>query len=104
MKLSDEKDESKRKLETLIEAEDYIYIGETSRSANERGGEHCKDMEHYRVRSHMLKHAVSIHPNNHPNEIEFRMKIISQHRTAFQRQLTEAVLIRRNVREKLMNS
>ena len=94
----------RRKYESTIEAEDYIYIGETSRSANERGIEHCKDKEHFRARSHMLKHAVSIHPINHPHEIEFRMKIISQNKTAFERQITEAVLIRRNMGEKLLNS
>ena len=31
---------SKRKFEELIEKEDYVYFGETSRSSNERGTEH----------------------------------------------------------------
>ena len=49
---------NKRKLEELVEKEDYVYIGETSRSVNERGSEHLKDLEFLRDRSHMLKHAV----------------------------------------------
>ena len=95
---------NKRKIEETIEREDYEYIGETSRSANERGVEHCKDYEHFRLRSHMLKHAVSIHPDIDPSKVEFGMKIVSQHRTAFERQLAEAVLIRRKLGDKLMNS
>ena len=38
------------------------------------------------------------------SEVEFRMTTISQHKSAFERQLTEAVLIRRKSGAKLMNS
>ena len=42
--------------------EEYDYIGETSRSSFERGREHMKDLEYFRSRSHMLKHALVMHP------------------------------------------
>ena len=96
--------ESKRKRGEMLEKLDYVYIGESSRSANERGGEQRKDYEFMRERSHMIKHAVMVHPNSHPHEIEFRIEIIGQHKSAFERQLTEAVLIRRRQGERLMNS
>ena len=94
----------KRKLEEEIEKADYAYYGETSRSANERGKEHKKDLEYFREKSHILKHIVMKHPDKHPCEINFRMKIVSHHKTSFERQLTEAVIVRRNLGEKLMNS
>ena len=95
---------NKRKMQEQIEKEDYVYIGESSRSANERGLEHIKDLEYLRDKSHMLKHAVMKHPEMHPSEVEFGMDIVSQHKTAFERQLTEAVQIRRRLGEKLLNS
>ena len=95
---------NKRKWEELLEKEDYLYIGETSRSINERSGEHMKDLEYLRERSHMLKHAASKHPEIHPHKVEFRICTLSQHKTAFERQLTEAVLIRKHSGTKLMNS
>ena len=45
----------------------------------------------------MLKHSVQYHPELHPSEVDFRIKILSYHRSAFERQVTEAVLIRRNM-------
>ena len=52
----------------------------------------------------MLKHIVTKHPEKHPDEIEFCIKIVSHHNTSFERQLTEAVMIRRNLGDKLLNS
>ena len=40
----------------------YKYIGETHRSALERGWEHLNDMAGLRSTSHMLKHTVAKHP------------------------------------------
>ena len=73
----------------------FTYIGETSRSGMERGLEHVKDLEHTRTKSHMLRHIVSYHPDSDPNSIDFRMEIMSSHRSAFERQIREAVLIDR---------
>ena len=103
VEIDNEKDR-KRMLEKVKEETDYIYIGESSRSAHERGTEHSKDYEYLRVRSHMLKHVVLKHGDSHPNDVEFRMKIVSQHQTAFERQISEAVRIRRNLGDRLMNS
>ena len=41
----------------------------------------------------MLRHCVEVHQNVAPDKIEFRMIILSSHKTAFERQLREAVLI-----------
>ena len=40
----------------------FKYIGESSRSAYERGWEHVIDMASLNPRSHMLKHAIIDHP------------------------------------------
>ena len=82
----------------------FRYIGETSRSAYERGVEHFKDLEFTRPKSHMLKHAVIHHPDLEPSRVEFRMKILSSHKTAFERQIREAVLINKHSGVRLMNS
>ena len=98
--------EKKRKLAETSDKEivKFKYIGETSRSAFERGVEHFKDLEYTRSKSHMLKHAVIHHPDLNPKNVEFGMKIISSHRSAFERQITEAVLINRYSGYRIMNS
>ena len=82
----------------------YRYIGETSRSAYERGLEHFKDLEYSRLRSHMLKPCVLKHQDMDPTSIKFKMKIVSSHKAAFERQIKEAVLIHRYSGPLLMNS
>ena len=99
-----ESNRRKRKTEKDTETPDFMYIGETSRSAKERASEHFKDLQYLRLRSHMLKHAVLHHPDIHPTEVDFRFKILSYHKTAFERQVTEAVMIRRNMGPNLLNS
>ena len=59
----------------------------------ERGKEHWKDLLFHRSKSHMLKHVVDKHDDVDPEKIDFRMKILSQHKTAFERQITEEVQI-----------
>ena len=86
------------------EVKKFIYKGETSRSAYERGNEHFKDLEHKRHKSHMLKHAVNHHPTMNPEHVKFEMKVLSSHKTAFARQLREAVLIEKFAGPNLMNS
>ena len=94
----------KRPLSEYNDAPFFHYIGETSRSAYERGHEHLKDLEFRRTKSHYLRHAVEFHPNVPPESLKFRMKILSCHKTAFERQIREAVLIDLNSGPKLMNS
>ena len=93
----------KRKRDSELE-NIFTYIGETSRSAWERGQEHWKDLEYRRPTSHMMRHLVEFHPDLDPSEAYFRMKIVSSHNSAFERQITEAVLIERNDGDYSMNS
>ena len=102
-----EKKKGKKRKVTDTKVEEILkfrYIGETSRSAYERGVEHFKDLEFTRPKSHMLKHAVIHHPDLEPSRVEFRMKILSSHKTAFERQIREAVLINKHSGVRLMNS
>ena len=68
------------------------------------GGEHLKDLEFRRPKSHLLRHCVEIHPDTSPNKVEFRMKILSTHRSAFERQLREAVVLDYYAGPQIMNS
>ena len=79
----------------------YRYIGEPSRSAYER--EHLADLKDLNPGSHLLKHVIK-HPIINPDQVEFRMKILTTHFTAFDRQITEAVKINRNAGPFLLNS
>ena len=82
----------------------FRYIGETSRSAWERAEEHWKDLEFKRPKSHMLRHVVEHHQGVEPEKIDFRIQILSSHRSAFERQIREAVLIERYDGQYSMNS
>ena len=79
------------------------YIGETSRSASERAEEHKKDLKNLDAGSHFLKHIIKTHMSD-PENVEFRIKILSSHFTAFNRQITEAVRINRSKGPYLLNS
>ena len=95
----------KRKFEKVTEVGLYYrYIGETSRSAYERGGEHQKDLEFRRPKSHLLRHCVEKHPDLLPEKVDFRMKILSTHKSAFERQLREAVVLDYFAGPQIMNS
>ena len=88
---------------------DFIvkYIGETVRSAYERGLEHVADYENLNERSHMLKHYVLEHQGKiKMNELEFGMRVRESYNTAIERQVGEAVSISVEKRngKKLLNS
>ena len=70
----------------------------------ERGLEHYKDLKYRRPRSHLLRHAVEFHQNECPDEINFKMKALSYHKSAFERQISEAVLINESAGLYSMNS
>ena len=93
----------RKKIEKEIEEKTYKYIGESSRSCYERATEHLRDLRDMEPGSHFLKHIIQKHMEN-PNDVEFRMKILSSHFTAFNRQITEAVKINRNKGTYLLNS
>ena len=97
--------QNKRKLVSdTREGPRFRYIGETSRSVFERGGEHKKDLKYRRPKSHMLRHCVEIHPDKEPEEVDFKMKILSTHKTPFERQIREAVMIDHYSKDHLLNS
>ena len=82
--------------------ENRYYYGETSRSSYERGKEHQADSISMSTDSHMVKHAVVEHEGD--TEIKFSMKVLKVHRTAFRRQIHEAVMIQRNEQNSILNS
>ena len=43
--------------------------------------------------SHMLKHIVAVHPSEEIASIKFHVKVLKFARTAFERQISESVLI-----------
>ena len=67
-------------------------MGETSRTVQERALEHLGAARRKAEDSHMHKHQMLEH-DGEPGR--FMFKIVSQHRTALNRQVREAVRIRR---------
>ena len=62
------------------------------------------DLHSKRHKSHMLKHVLNNHPDMNLEHVQFDMKILSSHKTAFERQIREAVLIDKYAGPTLMNS
>ena len=62
------------------------------------------DRKNLHLGSHMLKHAIECHENDDPESIEFHMKILSFHKSSFERQIQEAVQIQHNRKCNLLNS
>ena len=76
------------------------YWGESSRSGFERGREHRQDLMKQNPDSHLLRHMVREHSEIDLNEADnrraekyFSMELVGQHRTAMDRQLSEALAI-----------
>ena len=83
----------------------HKYVGETGRSVYERGKEHKKDRIKWDKGSHMLKHIVEEHEEEDDTEIKFRMRIIRNHRSAFERQIFESIRIQNERRNhNILNS
>ena len=88
-----------------------IYIGETSRSAQERIYEHMRlfkgrksgDPEKNQANSVFWGHSRDFHDGSLKTE-DWKIKITSAHRTPLSRQLTEAVRIQRENSGNLLNS
>ena len=83
----------------------YVYIGETNRSAYERGIEHQQDVTGCKTSSHMLRHLLHQHEDEEPDwdKIKFGMTIIKSCRTAFERQILESVEIQKARDQLIMN-
>ena len=84
---------------------EHIYVGETSRSAYTRGREHKNDARLMNPGSHVLKHYLKYHDGEDPDEMKMGMKIHSFRKSAFERQVAEAVTIQQvQKNHHLMNS
>ena len=79
-----------------------VYYGESARTAFERGLEHLSDFSKNAEESHMWRHVEEEHGDGEP--VEFEMKVLRGHRSAFTRQIHEAVKIVRNKEKNILNS
>ena len=73
------------------EAKEMIYVGESARTGFERAEEHEADYTKAAEDSHMYKHWLTEHQTE--EKPTFSMKILKRHKSAFVRQISEAVLI-----------
>ena len=82
-----------------------VYIGESSRSAYERGLEHLNNLARLSSSSHMLRHMVQEHHMVDMVDVRWGMFILDFKRSAFERQISEAVTIQQVASEKpVLNS
>ena len=80
-----------------------IYFGETSKNAFTRGKQHTQQLQNKDKHSVLNRHLQQDHREQ--TEIpEFKMKVLKSHRSALDRQITEAIKINRTQRNKLMNN
>ena len=82
----------------------FKYIGETAKSAYERGANHLYDRKSLDTGSHMLKHSVESHDGVDPETVTFHMRVIKYHKSSFERQINEAVTIQQNKKFNILNS
>ena len=80
-----------------------LYVGESSRSIKERSQEHWAAWGRREEKGHITKHQYLHHGGS--QEPKFIMKMISSHKSALSRQISEAVRIRRRGGEgQILNS
>ena len=72
-----------------------FYFGESFRDAFTSRSEHLSDYHDAEEDSHLLKHLSEKHPDSTQKEIKFVMSVVKQHKTSFDRQIFELVLIYR---------
>ena len=81
------------------------YIGESGRSAFERGFEHLDQLATLSKKSHMLKHMLFQHENEDFSKVQWGMFILEYKKSAFERQISEAVTIEKVAKSsKILNS
>ena len=86
-------DDEEIKKEKLKNMKVPRYVGESSRSAYERGFEHLDKLTTMNSKSQMLRHLVDMHEGQEFEEVKWGMFILKYLRTAFERQIEEAVHI-----------
>ena len=82
----------KGELKSVASGAPSLNVGESSRSVQERAVEHWCDAKKGAAKSNMVKHQAIKHPGEAP---KFLFKVVSHHRSALNRQVREAVRIRR---------
>ena len=75
------------------------YVGKSGRSAYERGFEHLDKLASLQSNSHILRHLVDAHEGEDFKDVKWGMFIIKFMRTAFERQIEEAVTIQHRSKE-----
>ena len=81
------------------------YIGESSRSAFERGHEHLEKLANLNSNSHMLRHMLDKHEGVDFKDVQWGMFIVEYKRSAFERQIQEAVTIEKESKKcEILNS
>ena len=71
----------------------HKYVGETARSAYERGLEHKIALEKLDEDSHMMKHIANYHREAEIEDVKFGMRVTGYCRTPLERQVMESVKI-----------
>ena len=77
----------------------FKYIGETGKSAHERGKQHLSDALQLKPSSHILKHFLDCHEGESFADLKFGMRIRQGCKSAFERQVTESVLIQQECKD-----
>ena len=90
---TEEEEVEKRKKFELENIKLYKYIGETGKSAYERGLQHLNDAAQLKPGSHLLKHYFDNHEDEKFDDMKFGMRIRMHAKSAFERQIQESVLI-----------
>ena len=82
-----------------------LYIGETSRTGFQRGGEHRSSGELIKDDFPLAKHGIDFH-NLEPNQPvpRFRMTVLRSFKTALQRLVAQSVMIQRVKADGNLNS
>ena len=77
------------------------YSGETSRDMFQRSQEHLAGLEAKEEDNALWKHSASVHQGT---KQDFQMRLVSKHKTAFDRQISESVNINYGKRDLNLNS
>ena len=81
-------------LRSKSKGREVVYIGETGLSGKEICDQHYDDIKYRPDKSHMLTHLTQEHKEENIEDPKFKFEVLSQIRTAFRRQISEAVDIR----------
>ena len=77
------------------------YIGESARTAFDRGSDHLADLKALRVKNPLVKHLVEDHPGQEWDS--YKMKVTKVHKNAMYRQVSEGQFISNFGGHKVLN-